>query len=77
MGQSGRSVDVVRMAGRGGDAPVEGLAKLADDHHIVDRARAQRPEHRFPGNGQGNGLERNNSGTDAQESMTYQPLRAI
>ena len=49
MRQPSRSVDVVRMSSRGGDAAVERLAELADDHHVVGLSRAQRPEHCFPG----------------------------
>ena len=40
MRQPGRSVDVVRMSSRGGDAAIERLAELADDHHVVGLSRA-------------------------------------
>jgi hypothetical protein len=37
------------MSTRGGDAAVERLAELADNHHVVGLSRAQRPEYCFPG----------------------------
>src|SRR5437764_5234768 len=42
MRESRRAVDVARMPGCGGDAPVERLADLSDDDEIVDGARAHR-----------------------------------
>jgi hypothetical protein len=48
VGEAGRAVDVVRMAGRGRDTAVERLANLADHDQIVDAARAERSEQSFP-----------------------------
>ena len=53
MVKPGRSVDVFRMAGFGGDAPVERLADLADDDQIVGRPGPERPEQLAPGLRQG------------------------
>ena len=48
VGEPGRAVDVVRMAGWGGDPAVQRLADLADHHQAVGRARPQRPKDFFP-----------------------------
>ena len=49
MSETRRSVDVFRMAGGGGDAPVERLADLADHDQVVGRPGPQRPEQLAPG----------------------------
>jgi len=53
MGETGRPVDVVRVAGLGRDPAVERLTELTDHHEIVDRAGFQRSEPLLPGRGEG------------------------
>ena len=48
MRETGRTVDIVRMTGRGRDPAIERLPDLADDNEIVDRPVPQRAEQISP-----------------------------
>lgn len=51
--QTGRPIDVFRVACLGCDTPVERLADLADNDQIIDRPGPKRPEQVAPGRRQG------------------------
>jgi hypothetical protein len=48
VGKPGLAIDIMRVAGRGGDAGVERLAALRDEDEVVDRSLPQRPENVLP-----------------------------
>ena len=62
MSKAGRSVDVFRVAGGGGDASVDRLADLADDDQIVNCPGPQRTEQLAPRLRQGVGQMAKNVG---------------
>ena len=55
MRESRRSVDVFRVSGFGGDAPVQRLPDLANDDQIIDCPDPERPEQFVPWRRQGPG----------------------
>ncbi len=52
VGKPGLAIDIMRVAGRRGDAGVERLAALRDQDEVVDRSLPQRPENVLPRLGQ-------------------------
>ena len=69
MGEPGRAIDVVGMAGLGRDPAVERLAELPDHDEVVDRAGLQRAKRSSQGGGSAR-RARNICGTMAQPSAT-------
>ena len=53
VGKAGLAIDVMRVAGGGGDAGIDRLAALPDHHEVVDYPLPQRAENVLPRLGQG------------------------